>query len=291
MSDAKIGNQFFEIPFCLIIRRVDISFFIFIVAPLSFYLVLILYSIKDIESSDAPATQNAVPTTDVVPASVESTLDLENGSAAAAETIVARETESAEPARAETIVARKTESAEPARAETIVARETESAEPARAETIVARKTESAEPARAEKIQDAPTAETSAAFGAENGTAAASENVRAQTAESNAASVKASPENAIVSESDAASASELPTASSAAAPIITEPRAEESSEPLDAATNAESDDLPEGPLRLPEKGSPKFVFDYRGRLWVEKKNRGFFRQLRRPQLPPDEPPSR
>ncbi len=49
-------------------------------------------------------------------------------------------------------------------------------------------------------------------------------------------------------------------------------------------------LPEGPLQLPEKGSPKFAFDYRGRLWVEKKRKGFFRQLRRPQLPPDEPQS-
>lgn len=45
-----------------------------------------------------------------------------------------------------------------------------------------------------------------------------------------------------------------------------------------------------PLILPSKGSPKFAFDYRGRLWVEKKNKGFFKQLRRPQLPPDEPQS-
>lgn len=50
-------------------------------------------------------------------------------------------------------------------------------------------------------------------------------------------------------------------------------------------------LPEGPLELPEKGSPKFAFDYRGRLWIEKRNKGFFRQLRRPQLPPDEPPDK
>ncbi len=47
-------------------------------------------------------------------------------------------------------------------------------------------------------------------------------------------------------------------------------------------------LPEGPIQLPEKGSPKYAFDYRGRLWVEKKNKGFFRQLRRPLLPPDDP---
>ncbi len=47
-------------------------------------------------------------------------------------------------------------------------------------------------------------------------------------------------------------------------------------------------LPEGPVQLPEKGSPKYAFDYRGRLWVEKKRKGFFRQLRRPLMPPDEP---
>ena len=49
-------------------------------------------------------------------------------------------------------------------------------------------------------------------------------------------------------------------------------------------------LPEGPLEFPAKGSPKYTFDYRGRLWVEKKRKGFFRQLRRPQIPPDEPSS-
>ena len=42
------------------------------------------------------------------------------------------------------------------------------------------------------------------------------------------------------------------------------------------------------VKLAAEGAPKYIFDYRGRLWVEKKNRGFFRQLRRPQLPPDEP---
>jgi hypothetical protein len=48
------------------------------------------------------------------------------------------------------------------------------------------------------------------------------------------------------------------------------------------------ELPEGPLVLPDKGSPKYAFDYRGRLWVEKKHKSFFRQLRRPQIPPEEP---
>jgi hypothetical protein len=50
-------------------------------------------------------------------------------------------------------------------------------------------------------------------------------------------------------------------------------------------------LPEGPVQLPDKGSPKYAFDYRGRLWVEKKRKGFFRQLRRPQIPPEEPPDK
>lgn len=60
------------------------------------------------------------------------------------------------------------------------------------------------------------------------------------------------------------------------------------------TNGPEEDqpvTPEGPVVLPPKDTPKYAFDYRGRLWVEKKNRGFFRQLRRPQLPPDDPQSR
>lgn len=48
------------------------------------------------------------------------------------------------------------------------------------------------------------------------------------------------------------------------------------------------DLSAGPLQLPAKGSPKYAFDYKGRLWIEKKRKSFFRQLRRPQIPPEEP---
>ncbi len=74
-------------------------------------------------------------------------------------------------------------------------------------------------------------------------------------------------------------------------------AEATPKPPDAETTAaepapdsESEEsiLSGEPLQFPTTGSPKFIFDYRGRLWVEKKHRGFFRQLRRPQLPPDEP---
>jgi hypothetical protein len=63
-------------------------------------------------------------------------------------------------------------------------------------------------------------------------------------------------------------------------------------PLQAELAAADSDLilPEGPLQFPDKGSPKYAFDYRGRLWVEKKRKSFFRQLRRPQIPPEEPQS-
>lgn len=58
---------------------------------------------------------------------------------------------------------------------------------------------------------------------------------------------------------------------------------------DDGTSDESDPiLPEGPVTLSDKGAPKYAFDYRGRLWVEKKRKGFFRQLRRPNLPPEDP---
>jgi hypothetical protein len=56
------------------------------------------------------------------------------------------------------------------------------------------------------------------------------------------------------------------------------------------SDSEQPPLPEGPVVLPANDNPKYTFDYRGRLWVEKKNKGFFRQLRRPQLPPDDPQS-
>lgn len=57
---------------------------------------------------------------------------------------------------------------------------------------------------------------------------------------------------------------------------------------DASESQDEFEASGGPLHLPPKGSPKFAFDYRGRLWIEKKQKGFFRQLRRPHLPPEEP---
>jgi len=283
MSDAKIGNQFFEIPFCFIIRRVDNSFLIFIVAPLCLYLALVLYAVKDIESSDAPSTQTAAPTIDAAPTpdvptdaqAVSTESALENASAAAAETVSARETKPAEPAHAENLDVR----------------ESESIEPTHAENLDVRESESVEPARAKSISETSVTATSA-FLAENANAIVSENVSAPTNELSVAPLENPPENALASESAAPNGPPLePQTASAAAPIITEPRADESAENSDALEDDEADALPDGPLQLPEKGSPKFVFDYRGRLWVEKKNRGFFKALRRPQLPPDEPDPR
>jgi len=311
MSDAKIGNQFFEIPFCFIIRRVDNSFLIFIVAPLCLYLALVLYAVKDIESSDAPPAQTAAPTIDAAPApdvptdaqAVSTESALENASVAAAETVIARETKIAEPAHAENIVTRESESIEPTRTENLGVRESESVEPPRAENLDVRESESIEPSRAENldvresesveppraksISEISAADTSTLSSAENANAIVSENASAPTNEPSAALLENPPENALTPDDPALE----PQTASAAAPIITEPRADESPENSDALEDDEADALSDGPLQLPEKGSPKFVFDYRGRLWVEKKNRGFFKALRRPQLPPDEPDAR
>lgn len=90
------------------------------------------------------------------------------------------------------------------------------------------------------------------------------------------------------------ATELSTQESVAenAPTATETVSSPTELEIDSNESDEAEPiLPEGPLELPEKGSPKFAFDYRGRLWIEKRNKGFFRQLRRPQLPPDEPPDK
>lgn len=53
-------------------------------------------------------------------------------------------------------------------------------------------------------------------------------------------------------------------------------------------DAPSEPILSGQPLILAQDAPKYAFDYRGRLWVEKKRRGFFRQLRRPQLPPDDP---
>jgi hypothetical protein len=90
----------------------------------------------------------------------------------------------------------------------------------------------------------------------------------------------------------ARAPETTSAPGPAVPVEDSPHLNEADASSEAAEPDEGDDsiLSGEPLFFPTKGSPKFTFDYRGRLWVEKKNKGFFRQLRRPQVPPDEPTS-
>jgi hypothetical protein len=46
----------------------------------------------------------------------------------------------------------------------------------------------------------------------------------------------------------------------------------------------------GLWKLYPDGAPQFKLDYSGKLWVEKKRKGFFKTLRRPIIPPDEPPA-
>ncbi len=36
------------------------------------------------------------------------------------------------------------------------------------------------------------------------------------------------------------------------------------------------------------GAPQFKLDYSGKLWVDKRRKGYFKTLRRPNIPPDEP---
>ena len=37
----------------------------------------------------------------------------------------------------------------------------------------------------------------------------------------------------------------------------------------------------------EEAAPRYAFDYTGRLWVQKNQRGFFRRVKKPNLPPEE----
>lgn len=48
--------------------------------------------------------------------------------------------------------------------------------------------------------------------------------------------------------------------------------------------------PSSPMALYPDGPPRYTLDYNGNLWIEKKRKRFFRPVRRPGLPPDEPPN-
>lgn len=49
--------------------------------------------------------------------------------------------------------------------------------------------------------------------------------------------------------------------------------------------------PATPMALYPDGPPRYTLDYNGNLWIEKKRKRFFRPVRRPGLPPDEPPNK
>jgi hypothetical protein len=46
--------------------------------------------------------------------------------------------------------------------------------------------------------------------------------------------------------------------------------------------------PPGIWKLYPDGAPQFRLDYSGKLWVDKKKKGYFKTLRRPNIPPEEP---
>jgi hypothetical protein len=233
--------------FIFIITRVNTEFLVLVAAPLGLYLILILYSLQDIEPSDAPATQAAAPASDIAPPP-DTTARQEHPISA---TTVSQNQTTAEPlpntAAPVAVTAAATQETFP----------TPTAPP---------------PARSDEI------------------ASAIENAPVLEAEPFLAPAVAEQSIAAVV-MDTATAP-LPTIEAAAAneTIIPEPVSVAVTEDSDAGETSE-DEMPDGPLVLPDKGSPKFVFDYRGRLWVEKKHKGFFKQLRRPQLPPDDPNAR
>ncbi len=46
--------------------------------------------------------------------------------------------------------------------------------------------------------------------------------------------------------------------------------------------------PSGIWKLYPDGPPQYKLDYRGNLWIDKKRKSFFKPLRRPNIPPEEP---
>lgn len=267
--------------------RVDISFLILVVAPLSVYLVIILFTLQDIEPSGAPA-QEPSPT-EPATAALDTALDVKTASlvdstaepvpdampAASAATVIqdASVTPDALPSSADAERALTAPAIQ--KAPTPVPGQTAAvtAEPA----VVSATEQVTAPADSSETF-AVSGETFAAVSGETFPGGLVETVAGVSDETLAASV--------VAAMGVSPAETVPTAPDN--PIIAEPPDPASEQDFD---EPDDQDIPDGPLQFPEKGSPKFTFDYRGRLWVEKKNKGFFKQLRRPQLPPDEPGSR
>lgn len=266
---------------------------ILVVAPLSVYLVVILFTLQDIEPSAAPAQQPVsiepdTATPDAAPGAeiasfVDSTGDpVPDALPAASTTIVFQDTSATPntlPSLADAVLVSAIENA-PAPGQTTAV----TAEPAAASTTE----QVTAPADSSETIAGVSGETVADDSAETLSAVSDETVAGESSETFTAASGETFAAAAVAGTGVPPVDTAPTAPDN--PIIAEPPDPALDQNFDEP-EPDDEDIPAGPLQFPEKGSPKFTFDYRGRLWVEKKNKRFFKQLRRPQLPPDEPESR
>ncbi|GIL15986.1 MAG: hypothetical protein BroJett039_11590 [Chloroflexota bacterium] len=253
----------------------NLAFLILIAAPLSIYLIIVLFTMQDIEPTDAPDDAPAleiIPPTDVLAAPSSEPMESASVRAETGEPS-ANAAQLLERDAVDTLTALMPENA--------FAPDTENFD---APLAVAENASPDQVARADASEPIELAESVGAANAANIPLA--ENVSADAGET------------IITELERRAAMENVGA-------VDANQAVDADQDVDADQNVDADqavdtnqdvdadqaDLSDSPLRFPEKGSPKFVFDYRGRLWVEKKNKGFFRRLRRPQLPPDEPDAR
>lgn len=249
---------------------------IFVVAPLSIYLIIILFTLKDIEPSGMPAAQAAPNEPDTAPLPDASTAQL-----IAPASPVISPNEITPDTKADAIQLSNTaEHILPARPSSTAERIRTTEPPADVPS----------PAVETTLPVTASTEIAPALSAEQTIAPTKEQLATPTADQLAApavSMEIAPDQTV----QTASVPPVPEIGSSTLDksIITEPVNAQPEDSEEIGTGEE--EIPDGPLQFPKKGSPRFAFDYRGRLWVEKKNKGFFKQLRRPQLPPDEPGSR
>lgn len=269
-----------------IIALVNFTFLIVIAIPLALYLVVMLFTTRDLGVQEEVQERLHETLPDSAHNAVaESTAELDSHSALteslaashAASDVIQDRPISSEVAPANETAGVKRETSNTARGASNVKRETSDVTSETAQVSDVTAVASLETASVKPI------ETAAVAAAENAAVSEQASDAARPASESAAGIEtpqAEPEQA------------APAVGAAQAATITEPISSE--QELNELVESETDDpdepiLPEGLLDFPSKDSPKYAFDYRGRLWVEKKNKGFFRQLRRPQLPPDDPP--
>lgn len=255
-----------------IILDVDTTFLILIVIPLALYLLVMLGSVLNI-TEPAPAEAATEPTILRSPVAVE--LDAHPDSPAPALAL----------ARAESEVTRAPDVVEDV---TAVPSAAPDAPPVTVEALPIALVESMGTAAVEPGLTSVEPPAIMATSPDNTVTLTdvTEIAPAASAEMSAQSVEPP---ALTPESEPPSAADQVTAETADASDLAPEAAPSPALTVDS-TAAEPDAEPAAHerLKLPDKASPKYAFDYKGRLWVEKKNRGFFRQLRRPNLPPDEP---